>query len=89
MEFEKYPPDLAHDCIAASSFKRCPVLFPPSSPPPLAPALRELVVPHIALCLLAFAGDNFRVRTGLYRATANDLPLLLLNQESFNSWMVS
>jgi hypothetical protein len=39
--------------------------------------------------LLAFAGDNFRGRTGLYRATANDLPLLLLNQESFNSWMVS
>jgi len=48
-----------------------------------------LVVPHIAFCLLAFAGDNFRGRTGLYRATANDLPLLLLNQESFNSWMVS
>jgi hypothetical protein len=54
--------------------------------PPLPPAL---VVPHIAFCLLAFAGDNFRGRTGLYRATANDLPLLLLNQESFNSWMVS
>ena len=48
-----------------------------------------LVVPHIAFCLLAVAGDNFRGRTGLYRATANDLPLLLLNQESFNSWMVS
>ena len=53
------------------------------------PFSRGLVVPHIAFCLLAFAGDNFRVRTGLYRATANDLPLLLLNQESFNSWMVS
>ena len=38
MEFEKYPPDLAHVCIAASSFTRRPVLFPPSSPPPLAPA---------------------------------------------------
>ncbi len=41
MDFEKYPPDLARDCIAAGSFKRCSVLFPPSSPPPLAPALRE------------------------------------------------
>jgi hypothetical protein len=41
MDFEKYPPDLAHDCIAAGSFKRCSVLFPPSSPPPLAPAMRE------------------------------------------------
>ena len=55
----------------------------------ITPLLLPLVVPHIAFCLLAFAGDNFRGRTGLYRATANDLPLLLLNQESFNSWMVS
>jgi hypothetical protein len=58
-------------------------------PRPLLLPLEALVVPHIAFCLLAFAGDNFRGRTGLYRATANDLPLLLLNQESFNSWMVS
>jgi hypothetical protein len=58
-------------------------------PRPLLLPREELVVPHIAFCLLAFAGDNFRGRTGLYRATANDLPLLLLNQESFNSWMVS
>ncbi len=41
MEFEKYPPNLARGCIAKSNFQRRPVLFPPSSPPPLAPALRE------------------------------------------------
>ena len=36
--YENYPPNPSPDYPATSSFKRRPVLFPPSSPPPLAPA---------------------------------------------------
>jgi len=51
IEYENYLPSLDDDCPAASNFKRRPVLFPPSSPPPLAPAQAGEGEPRPFCCL--------------------------------------
>ena len=74
MEFENYHPNLAHDFSATSSLRRRSVLFPPSSPPPLAPARGRRGAKRMAIGIgLAARGGRLEAGGGRREARGGNL----------------